>query len=142
MKYETIESLLSKSTLMPNGCIEWNRALKDDGYGITQHGGKLFRVHRLMFELCYGEQPCSVVVMHKCDNRKCINRYHLSVGSQSDNIADCYRKGRFGTKLKWGDAITIRNSELSYIALSKLFGVTPQHIGHIKGSKRWNESSI
>lgn len=35
------------------------------------------------------------VVMHSCDNRKCINPGHLSIGTQKDNMQDRSKKGRF-----------------------------------------------
>lgn len=46
-----------------------------------------------------------MVVMHACDNRQCINPSHLSLGSQADNMADCYKKGRNPRGEKVGNSI-------------------------------------
>lgn len=76
-------------------CIEYSGYISNAGYGLdydptTQ---KTISAHRLAFRNAYGYLP--KVVMHKCDNKKCINPEHLQAGNQSDNIKDCIAKGRY-----------------------------------------------
>lgn len=42
----------------------------------------------------HGPIPDGLVVMHACDNRICPNPAHLSIGTQEENMADCYAKQR------------------------------------------------
>lgn len=66
-------------------CIEHNQK---GPYG-SSHGKKL---HRIVFEKHHGYLP--EVVMHTCDNPRCINIEHLQAGTWDDNNKDRARKGR------------------------------------------------
>jgi len=65
------------------------------GYGRVKINGKHKKAHRIVYELFKGKIPPNKVIMHLCDNRKCCNPHHLSIGTQKENIADCIKKGRF-----------------------------------------------
>ncbi len=47
--------------------------------------------------MTYGEIPTGQQVLHHCDNPPCIRPDHLFVGTQLDNVADAYSKGRYNT---------------------------------------------
>lgn len=83
-----------------NGCIEWTGGIENTGYAhIRFHGNRLY-VHRASWIAHHGEIPKGKLVLHKCDNRKCLNPEHLFLGTQKDNQADMTRKGRgrYGTR--------------------------------------------
>ena len=54
--------------------------------------GKRWLVHRYVYMQSTGESP--EVVMHLCDNPKCINLNHLKGGTFKDNSVDMKLKGR------------------------------------------------
>lgn len=74
-------------------CIEWDGRLSF-GYAVTRAGGRQKRVHRLVWEEERGPIPEGLCVLHRCDNRACINIDHLFVGDRQDNAQDCAAKGR------------------------------------------------
>lgn len=53
------------------------------------------RTHRVAWELANGRPiPEGMLVRHSCDNGLCCNPAHLSLGTQLDNMADMYQRGR------------------------------------------------
>lgn len=92
-RHKKILHLFSNSEKVGD-CFEWTLYLDTNGYGSTNIGKKNINTHRAMFWCFYGFSPDKFVVCHKCDNRKCINPYHLFLGTQKTNILDCVEKGR------------------------------------------------
>lgn len=77
-------------------CWPWLKTKMGRGYGsLRVKGANPTGAHRVSWAIHNGRWPKRrEVVMHSCDNPICVNPNHLSVGSQSDNIQDCVRKGR------------------------------------------------
>lgn len=86
-----------------SGCLEWTaKAVHKMGYGkisSTREIGPL-RAHRLAWVLVNGEIPDDLIVMHSCDNPKCCNIKHLSLGTRLQNMQDMKSKGRHFTPFK------------------------------------------
>jgi hypothetical protein len=79
------------------GCLLWAGITDIDGYGIIHSGtckGRNLRAHRVAWELTNGPIPAGMHVLHRCDNRPCIEPSHLFLGTQADNMADKKAKGR------------------------------------------------
>lgn len=84
----------------PKHCHQWIGASWGSGrspsnmYGCMNIDGDSLAVHRVIYELERGKIPPGMVVMHTCDNPRCVNLAHLQVGTQRDNVQDMIRKGR------------------------------------------------
>ena len=76
-------------------CLEWQGLLDEDGYGRVKVNNTDSKAHRAFYEIWHGVRlQTAQVLLHACDNPKCFNPAHLTIGSQAENIADMDRKGR------------------------------------------------
>lgn len=104
-------------TCHPKGCHIWKGAIfNDTGYGRIQVDGKSEPAHRIAYIIYHGNIPDGKWVLHRCDNRLCVNDDHLFLGTQKDNIDDMVSKGRqqrgenhYGAKLTDSQILQIRN---------------------------------
>lgn len=88
---------------LPNGCWEWQGKLQQ-GYGMfyfenirlspTKMWSKILLAHRYSWELANGPIEGNLCVLHKCDNRPCVNPDHLFLGTRTDNNVDMVTKKR------------------------------------------------
>lgn len=74
----------------PNGCWVWRGVKNPNGYGSIYHR----RAHRVAWEMIHGPIPGKAIILHRCDNRSCVNPGHLRLGTHKDNSRDMVRKGR------------------------------------------------
>lgn len=79
-----------------HSCWEWVGAKNPKGYGRFGIRNVLHYAHRVSYEIHKG--PIShlkdVEICHTCDNPSCVNPNHLWLGDKSQNMKDCYLKGR------------------------------------------------
>ena len=124
-KYRTIEDYLSK-TVQKGDCLEWTGHVTTAGYAfVGSNKGKHtpYRsglVHRRVYKLATGLEP--TVVMHTCDNRRCINPEHLVGGTQRENIADAASKKRLGPQTS-SIKVTCGREELSLKDISIKYNI-------------------
>ena len=77
-----------------DGCWLWAAATDTSGYGNPKVNGKGIHAHRLTWQFFIGPIPHGILVLHKCDIRRCVRPDHLFLGTQADNMADMKRKNR------------------------------------------------
>lgn len=82
------------------GCWEWTAAVsKSNGYGRFGINMIMMGAHRASWIINVGPIPKDLCVLHKCDNRLCVNPDHLFLGTNLDNTRDAIIKGRVHKKL-------------------------------------------
>jgi hypothetical protein len=142
------EAFLARSAPRESGCIEWTGSSDTKGYGQLRVDRKLIKAHRYAVERINGPIPSGMVVMHACDNPKCVNIDHLRVGSQKQNVHDMDLKGRRinkhpkgethkNAKLTDDDVRAIRRDTRRQIDIAATYGVAQTVVSKIKLHQAW-----
>ena len=123
----------------PDECWEWKASIRGHGYGQFKKNGKQIKAHRLAYELCNGDIPDRMCVLHRCDNRLCVNPAHLFLGTQLENIEDMLNKKRQKgpRKLTEMQVLAIRADKRGKRVIAKELGVYPSTIGRARNGKTW-----
>lgn len=133
-----------------NGCHEWIGAIMPGGprttggYGQIHRNGRTAYAHHIAWELAHGPIPEGMHVMHTCDNRRCVNVTHLTLGSFQDNMDDMTAKLRQPHGPKNGHAKltveqvrAIRVATGTQKAIGERFGISQPIVSEIRTGKIW-----
>ena len=146
---ERFESKVDKSG-GPDACWEWVGARDRDGYGQFGSTPRGRLAHRISWERSNGPIPSGMCVCHTCDCTSCVNPAHMFLGTHTENMRDCSKKGRFNdrrgqknakAKLDEVDVLFIRywlKRGHTQKEISKAFGVWPSTIGDINTGRKWS----
>ena len=133
-----------------NECWLWTGIRGRFGRGVFHLRGKQVNASRLALFVTTGKWPTeNEVVRHSCDNPSCVNPKHLLVGTQADNVADMYARGRQNppigerngrAKLTTEQVIAIREA-FSHgepkLRIAKRFSVNRWTVKNIVERTRW-----
>lgn len=68
---------------------------KHRGYGRFSFDGRPAALaHRVSYILYSGEIPKGMLIIHKCDNKICVNPNHLEIGTQKQNVHDAIYRAK------------------------------------------------
>ena len=151
----------SKWVEADTGCWEWQAYIAPEGYGqfMIDPKSRQIGAHRAAWLLFCGEIPEGKMVLHKCDNKICVNPDHLYIGDAKKNAKDAVERGRYktgdswlkchghidqrgenhpGVKLTKADVLYIRESDDIGVSLANVFCVTPKTISSIRLRQTWS----
>lgn len=138
-----VERFNEKFRVTP-GCWIWTASLGNKGYGHFWDGKKPTPAHRASYQIHFGEIVDGLFVLHRCDNRLCVNPDHLFLGTVQDNTADMVEKDRQAkgsrvgaSKLTEGQIDAIRSDRRSQRKIGAEYGVSHTTIGQIKNNQLW-----
>lgn len=134
-------------------CVEHHQIGVGMGYGTITYEGKTVRWHRLVYckhNNCTLDSIKGLIIRHTCDNPRCINPEHLTIGTQKDNMQDCVQRGRQirgerhpSAKLTAADVDFIRTNYTpkhptkNAKALTKQFGISLRSLYYILDGTNW-----
>jgi len=140
-----------------DSCWNWIGGRSKNGYGQFMVDGFKVMPHRYSWALHTRKHiPTGMQVCHHCDNPACVNPEHLFLGTQSDNMKDCARKGRTifqkraelfrgerhgRVKLTQEQVTEIRAKHVpyktTYVKLAEMYGMSVSAIARIVQRVRW-----
>lgn len=136
--------------LHPTGCWRWTASKSPNGYGKIIRGGRgtpLVPAHVVSWELAHDPVPAGLCVLHRCDNKLCVNPAHLFLGTKADNAADRDRKGRqskgsqrWNAKITPTDVLAIRRMAAdgeTHQSIADHYHLCRPHVTTIVNRQRW-----
>jgi hypothetical protein len=134
---------------MNDECWLWKgRTTKKWKYGLFEIRKVNFLAHRISYHLHRGRIPEGLNVCHQCDIPQCVNPDHLFAGTQADNHADMWAKGRGVVRGMPGEAhplcrlskdqiLAIRADTRTQKQIAITHGISRSYVSEIKSRKKW-----
>ena len=125
-------------------CWWWTAGVGSHGYGSFHADGSPVLAHRWSYVHHHGLIPPDMDVRHSCDNRRCVNPAHLSLGSRKQNMEDAVARGRIARGERSGLAVLtdevvrqIRSMTGSNQAIANQFRVSRETIRRVRRGTHW-----
>lgn len=131
---------------MEADCVHYWGHVGNAGYGLDYEPTtqKTILAHRKAYIDFFGPIPEKHVIMHLCNNKKCVNPKHLKLGTQSENIQQAYRDGlqiNPNRSLTDEQVKNILLAEGSQRQIAKAFGTSQTVVKNIKLGRTYKHIS-
>ena len=98
--HKTVNGEIDKSYFMTfvdvtDECWRWSGATSTNGYGVFKVEKKLKKAHRLTYEYFIGDIPYGLVIDHLCENKMCVNPFHLEAVTIEENVRRAAENRRY-----------------------------------------------
>ncbi len=125
-------------------CWEWDGTIGQDGYGQFWFKGKTVHAHRVSWMIKNdSEIPDGLLALHSCDNKRCVNPYHITIGTYSENLSNTmertpYRMGRISrfSDKEVQQMQKMYNEGTPQYLIAKEFNTSQGHISNLINGKR------
>jgi hypothetical protein len=142
---------IDPENLLTSPCWKYGGAVQSKGYGVIEFNGKTRTVHRLMYDIWNNDLAQNLQVHHSCNCRNCVNIFHLSQGTNRENIDYMLSLDRqaFGErcgnhKLTEEQVLClyddIKNGNCTKQQMAQKFGVSLRNIYHILEGDCWKHT--
>jgi hypothetical protein len=149
-KEEIITALEAKIDKQPNGCWVYQGTATRTGHTTFYYNGAIQgSAHRVAYEVWVGDIPARRYVLHRCENKMCVNPDHLYLATFTEVMkirdeAGNSIRGRRNPKAKLtlAQVAEIRRRSTSGEALKPIaddFGVSRSTVSQIKHGNIWKE---
>jgi hypothetical protein len=129
-----------------SGCWLWTASVGSHGYGQLYYKDHEIPIpsHQVAWLLHRGEIPKGLSVLHKCNNKLCVNPNHLYLGTDLDNTHDKITAGTmyYGDhlrKLSEDQIQEIRNlkGKKKQWEIARMFGISQPNVSRILSYTTW-----
>jgi len=135
---------INRTSLSLDACWLWNGAVSRNGYGNFWIDGQWVNSHRISYQLFISDIPNGFCVLHKCDTKRCVNPYHLFLGTRQDNMKDYHTKFERPHKFSDNQIEQIfdlyNNKNCSQSEIANIFNTAQTVIGKILRGKLYRHS--
>jgi hypothetical protein len=128
-------------------CWIWDGATTKNGYGQFRYNDKTEYAHRVSYIINYGPISDDLLVLHRCDVKRCVNPKHLYLGTHTDNMKDRVTRqpnswtGKRFSRYSISDASQMKmlhDSGLSYQSIGDKFNADAKTIWNIVNNETVN----
>ena len=140
-------------------CHPWRGWMGVHGYGGYSLGARFgvatIVAHRAVWAVANGRDPGALCVLHRCNNKSCVNPAHLYLGTDTDNYVDRVAANSNGIapyiftrdnapkrKLSTDDVREIKRllaSGSKHHNVAIAFGISRPHVSRIKRGRQWGD---